>query len=599
MIRVSNGTCRWRILAVVIAVVAGCSLRLDGMELEAPGREGSAGYGAAPRLVMAFYYPWYGVTDGPGGAGSTVHWGRIDAAKKDIAASTHYPALGAYDSYDRDVIEQHCKWARQAGVDTLISSWWGHGDYTDKPLGTILDICAAHDMTACIYYETAPNPKTAERTAEDIVRVLERYGRHEGYLRVGGKPVVFVYGRAVQQLGLTGWLKAVEAIQQRYAPGCIVMGDQFSYGAARVFDGLHTYNTAGSLSGKTPREVAQWAEGTYASWVDLADSAGKISTITVIPGYDDTKIRTPGLAVERYGGRLYHAQWEKAIKADPHWVVITSFNEWHEGSEIEPSHEDGSKYLRITGEYARRFKSKPRIVACKAGASSISVDEKRALARKYEGKRIAVLADAESMAFWWLLDAGVEMDILSWRDIAAGKLKTDAYAMVLYCAGETYTQTVDEQGDVDKALLEYLSNGGTLVAAPSLPWPFYRKADGEPINNSARFGITLRMGFENPPAGAELYFVQPKMRMKHVPERFGFPESGDLRWRAFVEREHEAYTPLLELRDANGESLGDAVVFAELPNGGKVGYIWFGLLHGQRAEGVLYDAFDFVAGRLD
>ena len=41
------------------------------------------------RRVMTFYYPWYGTPDGPGGAGRTVHWGRIDAAKKDIEASTN------------------------------------------------------------------------------------------------------------------------------------------------------------------------------------------------------------------------------------------------------------------------------------------------------------------------------------------------------------------------------------------------------------------------------------------------------------------------------------------------------------------------------
>jgi len=78
------------------------------------------------RRVMAFYYPWYGIPEGPGGAGKVVHWGKIDAANHDIAASTHYPALGAYDSHDPKVIEQHCQWAKAAHVDTLIVSWWGH-----------------------------------------------------------------------------------------------------------------------------------------------------------------------------------------------------------------------------------------------------------------------------------------------------------------------------------------------------------------------------------------------------------------------------------------------------------------------------------------
>ena len=36
------------------------------------------------RRVMAFYYPWYGTAEGPGGAGKTVHWGRIDADNKRV-----------------------------------------------------------------------------------------------------------------------------------------------------------------------------------------------------------------------------------------------------------------------------------------------------------------------------------------------------------------------------------------------------------------------------------------------------------------------------------------------------------------------------------
>jgi len=46
---------------------------------------------------------------------------------------------------------------------------------------------------------------------------------------------------------------------------------------------------------------------------------------------------------------------EEAIKAKPDWVVIVSWNEWLEGTEIEPSVEDGDKYLKLTAEYAGRF----------------------------------------------------------------------------------------------------------------------------------------------------------------------------------------------------------------------------------------------------
>ncbi|MBN1852545.1 MAG: glycoside hydrolase family 99-like domain-containing protein [Pirellulales bacterium] len=565
--------------------------RAAGQGVQADGTE-------VPRKVMAFYYPWYGIAEGPGGAGRTVHWGKIEPSRKEIAASTHYPALGAYDSHDPKVIEQHCQWAADAGIDTFIVSWWGQGDYTDKPMSTILDACGRHGMTACIYYETVPQPRSPETAARDIVRVMEKYASHPAHLKIDGEPVVFVYGRAMGELGLTGWMKAIDWMDEKLDGGIACLGDQFSYGAARLFDGLHTYNTAGSLRGMSLAESRKWCAGTYRSWVELAEDADAISTITIIPGYDDTKIRKPGLAVERFEGQLYRVQWENAIQANPRWILITSFNEWHEGSEIEPSAEFGDVYLKITRDFANRFKAQAVKAGARSSRSRLAPDEKTGLARKYLGRRIATLADLDSMAFWWLRDLGIEMDVLSWQQVADGILTTGQYDIALYCGGETYRRSVHKAGDVDGALAAYLENGGTLVAAPAMPWPFYYDQDGHPVQNSRLFGLTIRMGWENPPAGTQLEFKRLAPSMKHTPDRFDFPTSGDLRWRAFFNEGHKAYTPLLQLRNSKGESLGDGAAYAELQGGGRVVSIWFTLLNGPYAEPILYDVFDFLAGRL-
>ena len=566
--------------------------------------------GAEPHRVMAFYYPWYGTADGPGGAGRVAHWGRIDAQKKDISESTHYPALGAYDSHDPNVIDQHCRWAKQAGIDTFIVSWWGHGDYTDRAMQTILDVCGRHGLSACIYYETVPSPQTAETAAQDILKVVRRYGGHPAYLKIGDDAVVFVYGRALQEIGLTGWFKAVGIMNRRMlVVGLKVIGDQFSYGAAHVFDGLHTYNTAGSLQGMTPDEVRKWAPGTYRSWVELADGVGKISALTVIPGYDDTKIRKPGLAVKRFAGEMYRAQWDAAIEADPHWVLITSFNEWHEGSEIEPSFEDKELYLDLTAQYTKIFKADPRAVHPSAPSygsiysgppvppGRVSAAEKVALRRKYDGIRIAALSDVDSMAFWWLLDVGVEVEILSWEQVAGG-VDPAKHQVLLYCAGEHYRRTVNRAGDVDDALAAYLKAGGSLAVLPALPWPFYYDQDGKAASQAGRFGVTIRGGWERPQSDAKLTFVQPKRLLAHVPGEFAFPASGDLRWRAMLENGQAKYTSLLQLRDGEEKSLGDAIAYAEPKEGGRVIYAWFGLLNGPYAEAVVHDVFDFLASRL-
>ena len=65
---------------------------------------------------------------------------------------------------------------------------------------------------------------------------------------------------------------------------------------------------------------------------------------SVGPGYVDTSVRPwNGQATRRRrGGQYYEAMWEAALssngnKEPPVGVSVTSFNEWHEGTQIEPA----------------------------------------------------------------------------------------------------------------------------------------------------------------------------------------------------------------------------------------------------------------------
>lgn len=87
----------------------------------------------------------------------------------------------------------------------------------------------------------------------------------------------------------------------------------------------------------------------------------RISMATVSPGYDERYIRgrTTQLVVDREGGAFYERQWEAAIDARPDWVVITTWNEWWENSEIEASQRYGEQYPSRTKIWADAFK-RPR-----------------------------------------------------------------------------------------------------------------------------------------------------------------------------------------------------------------------------------------------
>ena len=344
------------LLATMILFTATSFCRLAHAEETDTGavrKRAAIKYEDIPRKVLAFYYPWYGTQ---AFTGSWVHYEDIDTEAKTIASSTHYPSIGPYDSHDPEAVAYHMDMAERAGIDGFIVSWWGQGDFSDNAMPVILDEAQKKGIEVTIYYERVPEEKS-ERAVDDFLYILGKYGSHPAYQKVGGKPVIFVYGRAMGQLDIVAWASVLAEVERRHPSGLVAIADRYDRPAARIFDGIHTYNYAGAAAGRSPGQIIQMMRRRYSDAIKIADEFKRISCLTIIPGYDDTKIRTPGLVVQRHDGKLYEQTWEMAIALKPHWVLITSFNEWHEGSEIEPSVEYGDQYIQLTRKWSDKFKS--------------------------------------------------------------------------------------------------------------------------------------------------------------------------------------------------------------------------------------------------
>lgn len=310
-------------------------------------------YAEVPHQVLAFYYPWYGT---PERHGHWVHWENVRSNEHDIGSATHYPVRGAYDSYDSAIIDWHIQCAGTNGLTGFISSWWGRDSFEDQVMPLLLNAAAKRNFKISVYWETAPGRGSEQiaRAVEDLAFLVTRYGAKPAFLKVNGKPVIFVYGRVLEQIPRASWPAIIPEAQAK-AGDFLLIADSYAADYARLFDGLHTYNIAGFVAGKSPAELRPAIASEYLNSVKAARTFGRISCLTVIPGYDDTKIRKPGLKVDRRDGSVYRVLWEEATKANPDWVLITSWNEWHEGSEIEPSFEDGETYLNLTGGLAPQF----------------------------------------------------------------------------------------------------------------------------------------------------------------------------------------------------------------------------------------------------
>ena len=309
-----------------------------------------------PKRVLTFYYTWYATE---AFSGKWMHYKNVDTAKEDIGSSRHYPIGGAYDSHDPAVVERHMIQMKEAGIDGPIVTWWGPGDWNDTALPILLEKAQKDGRVVTAYYETTPGETPQDETAaQRLAHIIQTHASHPAWLKVNGRPVIFVYGRAVNQIKPPSrWTAIRKMVVEKTGVDPFLVGDGIRDPVAEVFDGVHQYNTASRHRGLTkPEETSRAAAQIVLTSQLIPRRYGRLACYTVIPGYDDTKNRTPGLAVPRQDGAIYDIAWEAAIGRDIDWVLITSFNEWHEGSEIEPSKEFGDQYLKATARWTKQFK---------------------------------------------------------------------------------------------------------------------------------------------------------------------------------------------------------------------------------------------------
>lgn len=80
-------------------------------------------------------------------------------------------------------------------------------------------------------------------------------------------------------------------------------------------------------------------------------------TAQIGPGYDDRPVpgrRTP--VREREDGAFYEFSWQRALAHRPELVLLETWNEMHEGTELCPTREAGRRYLDLTKTWIERLR---------------------------------------------------------------------------------------------------------------------------------------------------------------------------------------------------------------------------------------------------
>ena len=301
------------------------------------------------KLVLAFYYAWYGTPDGAMGNGRWLHW----YGPGMYYQGTDHPLMGLYDSWDEKVLKKHMQLAADNGIDGFIVSWWGEGSYETDTVYKMLKIAndmkkEGKDFWITVYYE-GYDFMTEEEALNDLTFVIDSFAGNPRFLKINGEPAIFIYSRAINGLSKEEWEDVLRKIHRKY-PNVVFFADTFDGSLAKKFGGIHNYNVVAPF--KTIEKIKVVSEAMLAK----ARHYSIYYAMDIGPGYDDTHIRVPGTSVSRQNGKLYEELWKLVLQIDPDIVLITSWNEWHEGSEIEPSKEYKDLYIKLTRKWSMKWK---------------------------------------------------------------------------------------------------------------------------------------------------------------------------------------------------------------------------------------------------
>ena len=304
-------------------------------------------------LVLSSYYPWY----------NPLHWkeGYIER-----------PILGLYNSQDKIVINKHIDWATGHGIDCFVLSWWGPYSFEDETIKIILNSDLAKDIKLAILYESLGRLRYSSVNGEISINLNDTYNRqvlvndfdyinknyflHPSYMRIDEKPVIFIYLSRVFGGDMEG---VINNLRSKY--NVFIVADEVYWQnpkepevieRIKLYDGVTAYNMHTNIDWII-EDFENNVSDKYREWLEVIKTLNIYFVPSSIPGFDDREVRTGNIPIPRSIER-FMKHLDIAVSNSyptPKMILITSFNEWHENTQIEPSVNYELDYLKLLKSY--------------------------------------------------------------------------------------------------------------------------------------------------------------------------------------------------------------------------------------------------------
>ncbi|MDH4389056.1 MAG: hypothetical protein QE269_10065 [Fimbriimonas sp.] len=315
-------------------------------------------------LLLAHVMPWF-EKDG-------WHWKMNKPLPEGRVASHFQPIIGAYDSADRKVVELQVQLMKLSGFDGIIADWYGTHNWYDYPIihkrtQLLFEVAEQAGLKVCVMYEDQTVRNAIKGNLAETTRSVE-YATADGawlkpwvskpsWLTLKGKPVAFVFGpqffeKPEWDAFLTAAGSPVLLSEHKQVPSA---GGAFDWPIPSL--GM-------KFTWEYPSRAASWGikvASAFPRFKDFYDQGGGGKSHGELP--DE-------------GGKTYTETLSKAIDSGADAIQVVTWNDWGEGTQIEPSKEFGLRDLIATQVARRRID--PSFAFTKADLSApLKLFEKR------------------------------------------------------------------------------------------------------------------------------------------------------------------------------------------------------------------------------
>lgn len=316
-----------------------------------------AGVGRGEPVVGVYYYPWYG---------SFAGGHSVNQSLRGHLVPPQPPTLGVYSSRSSATISAHIDQSHRGNIDFWALSWWGPQSAENTTIRTSILTHPRHEeLRYAIHYEstgrlgTFANP-SFNNLIPDFRYLANNYFQDPNYLKIDGRPVVFMYvTRAYfnSQASRDAIANLRATIKSEFQVDPYIVGDDLFGGGvdlqrAQLWDAITDFDVYGTVlqsGGSTSAALNQLKSVYNNALLSLAQlNVGFIPTAS--PGFNDTGVRRGHPAAPRYlrddpnskEGDLFERMLNEIVvpRTDPKAddiLMINSFNEWHEDTQIEPT----------------------------------------------------------------------------------------------------------------------------------------------------------------------------------------------------------------------------------------------------------------------